>query len=134
MESTFTETVNPTKSIIIVGIIYSLTCMDLTDFNCSFLNKPLENFSKKEKPFFLLGDFNVNLLNCNEHSQTNQFLDPLVSNWFIPLTLQPTRRTSYSNTLDNLFPNFIDLDIISGNLNVTISNHLSQFAIFHNHV
>ena len=52
----------------------------------------------------------------------------------MPLTLQPTRRTSYSNTVDNLFPNVIDPGIISGNLNATIANHLSQFAIIHNHV
>ena len=47
--------------------------MDLTDFNCNYLNKPLENISKVQKSVFLLGDFNLNLLNYNEHSQTNEF-------------------------------------------------------------
>ena len=36
---------------------------DLTDFNCNYLNKLLENISKEQKSIFLLGDFNVNLLN-----------------------------------------------------------------------
>ena len=65
------EIVNPKKSNIIVGVIYRHPSMDLTDFNCSYLNKPLENVSKEQKYIFLLGDFNVNLLGHNEHNQMN---------------------------------------------------------------
>ena len=104
LESTFIEIVNLRKSNIIVGVIYRHPSMDLTDFNCNYLNKLLENISKEQKSIFLLGDFNVNLLNYNEHNQTNEFLDSLASNSFIPLILQPTRITSHSNTLiDNIF-------------------------------
>ena len=35
----------------------------IIDFNCSYLNKLLENISKEQKSVFLRGDFNVNLLN-----------------------------------------------------------------------
>ena len=73
--------------------------MDLTDFNCNYLNKPLENICKEQKSIFLLGDFNVNLLNYNEHNQTNEFLNSLASNSFIPLIFKPNKITSYSNTL-----------------------------------
>ena len=80
--------------------------MDLTDFNCNYLNKLLENISKGQKSILLLGDFNVNLLNYNEYNQTNEFLDFLASYSFIPLILQSTRITSHSNTLiDNIFLN-----------------------------
>ena len=107
--------------------------MGLTDFNCIYLVKLLENISKEQKSIFLLGDFNVNLLNYNEHIQTNEFLDSLASNSFIPLILQPTRITSHSNTLiDNVFSNVIDPDIISGNLTGTITDYLPQFAIIPN--
>ena len=107
--------------------------MELTDFNCNYLKKLLENISKEQKSIFLLGDFNVNLLNYNEHNQTNEFLDSLASNSFIPLILQPTRITSHSTTLiHNIFSNVIDPDIISGNLTATISDHLPQFAIIPN--
>ena len=72
-------------------------------------------------------------MNYNEHNQTNEFLDSLASNSFIPLILQPTRITSHSNTLiDNIFSSVIDSDIISGNLTATISDHLPQFAIIPN--
>ena len=111
-------------------VIYRHPSLDRTDFNCNYLNKLLENISKEQKSFFLLGDFNVNLLNYNEPNQTNEFLDSLASNSFIPLILQPTRITSHSNTLiDNVFSNVIDPDIISGNLTAIISDHLPQFAI-----
>ena len=69
----------PTQSFI-VGVIYRHPSMDLTDFNCNYLNKLLENISKEQKSIFLLRDFNVNLLNYNVHNQTNEFLDSLASN------------------------------------------------------
>ena len=97
--------------------------MDLTDINCNYLNQLLKNISKEQKSIFLLGDFNVNLLNYNEHNQTNKFLDSLASNSFITLILQQTRITSHSNTLiDNIFSNVIDPDIISGNMTAIISS------------
>ena len=133
MESTSIEIVNPKKSNIIVGVIYRHPSMDLADFNSNYLNKLLENISKVQKSVFLLGNFNVNLLNYNEHNQTNEFLDSLASNSFIPLILQPTRINSHSNTLiDNIFSNVIEPNIKSGNLTATISDHLPQFAIIPN--
>ena len=73
LESTFIEIVNLKKSNILVRVIYRHPSMDLADFNCNYLNKLLENISKEQKSIFLLGDFNVNLLNFNEHNQTNEF-------------------------------------------------------------
>ena len=116
LESTFIEIVNPKISNIFVGVICRHPSMDLTDFNINCLNKLLENISKEQKSIFLLGDFNVNLLNHNEHNQTNEFLDSLVSTSFLPLILQPTRTTSHSNTLiDKIFSIFIDPDISQKN-------------------
>ena len=116
-----------------MGVIYRHPSTDLTDFNCNYLNKLLENISKEQKSIFLLRDFNVNLLNYNEYNQTNEFLDYLAPNSFIPLILQPTRITSHSNTLtDNVFSNVFDPDTVSGNLTATISDHLPQFAIIPN--
>ena len=71
LESTFIETVNPKKSNIVVGVICRHPSMDLTDFNCNYLSKLLENISKEQKSFFLLEDFNINLLNYNEHTHMN---------------------------------------------------------------
>ena len=133
LESTVTEILNPRKSNIIVRVIYSHPFMGLTDFNSNCLNKLLENISKEQKSIFLLGDFNVNLLNYKEHNPTDEFLDLLAFNLFILLILQPTGITSHSNTLiDNIISNIIDPYIISGYLTVTISDHLPQFPIIPN--
>ena len=80
MGSTFIEIANPKKSNIIVGVICRHPSMDLTDFNCNYLNKLYENISKEQKSIFLLANFNVNLLNYNEHNQTNGFFHSLASN------------------------------------------------------
>ena len=44
----------------------------LTDFNSNYLNKLLANISKEQKFIFPLRDFNVYLLNYNEHNPTNE--------------------------------------------------------------
>ena len=100
--------------------------LDRTDFNSNYLNKLLENISKEQESIFLLGYFNVNLLNHNEHNQAKEFLDSLASNSCITLILQPTRITSHSN---NIFSNVIDPDIISGNL---FCHHFRSSTSIHN--
>ena len=87
LEFTFIEIVNPKKSNVNVGVIYRHPYMDLTDFNCNYLNRLLENISEEQKCIFLVRYFNVNLLNCNEHNQTSECLVSLTSNSFIPLIL-----------------------------------------------
>ena len=94
--------INPQKSNIIIGSIYRHPSMDLDDFNKNFLNKLFEKVSTEQKSVYLLGVFNVNLLNCNDHPPTNGFLDSLASNSVIPYILQPTRITDHSETLINI--------------------------------
>ena len=88
----------------------------------------LEKVSKEKKQIFLLGDYNINLLNYNVHQPTNNFLDSLASNSIIPYILQPTRLTSHSKTLiDNIFLNILSSEIISGNLTSFILDFLPYF-------
>ena len=103
--------------------------MDVLDFKNNYLSQIFEIVSKERKQVFLLGDFNKNLLNYNDHQQKNDFLDSLASNSFIPYILHATRITSHSKTLiDNIFSNFISPEIISGNITATISEYLPQFS------
>ena len=123
LESTFIEIINSKKSNIVVGCAYKHTNMDVLDFN-SLVNQLLDKISKEQKQIFVLGDFNINLLNYNEHQPTNEFLDSLASNSIIPYILQPTRITSHSKTLiANIFSNVLSFEAISGNITATTSDH-----------
>ena len=70
-------------------------------------------------------------MHYNEHKPTNEFLDSLASNFYLPYIIQPSRHTSHSRTplIDNIFSNAISKDIICGNITATISDHLPQFLV-----
>ena len=107
--------------------------MDSISFSCSYLNKLWDNVYNEQKSIVLLGDFNANHLNYNEHNQKNKFLDSLTFHPVILSNLQPTRITSYDNTLlENIFSNVIYPGIMLDNLTATISYHWPQFAIIQN--
>ena len=133
LESTFIEIINPRKSNIIVGVIYKHPKMDVTDFNNYLLNNLLKKINQEQKNLFLLGDFNIDLMDYNEHKPTNEFLDSLASNSYLPYIIQPSRHTSHSRTLiDNIFINVISKDIICGNITAAISDDLPQFLVSSN--
>ena len=130
LESTFVEICNPKKTNIIVGCIYKHPNMNINEFNDDYLNELLDKLSKENKTMFLLGDFNINLLNYDIHPPTNGFLDSLLSHYFVPHILQPSSVTTNSKTLiDNIFSNMAVPNIIYGNLTVSISDHLPQFLV-----
>ena len=56
--------------------------MNLNKFNDKYSNIITKNFKRKEK-YFLLGDFNVGLLNCDKHAGTNEFLDTFPPHMFL---------------------------------------------------
>ena len=101
--------------------------MDVLEID-NHLNQMLEKVSKEQKQIFLLGDFNINLLNYNVHQPTNDFRDSLASNSIIPYILQPTRVKNHSKKpIDNIFSNILSSEIISGSLTTTTSDDLPQF-------
>ena len=82
---------------------------------------------------FIMGDFNINLLNCESHPESNDFLLMLNSFFLLPYILQPTSITERSATLtDNIFANTYAMNAISSNLVSKISDHLPQFLIVDN--
>ena len=85
---------------------------------------------KENKTAFLLGGFNIDLLNYDQHSPTNEFPDSLSSRMLLPHIVQPTRiRNNSKSLIDNIYSNVITPNNILGSLTATISNHLPQFLI-----
>ena len=127
LESTFIEIIKPIKSNINIGCIYRQPNMDLHDFNNDYLNPLLAKLSKEKKTVFLLYHYNSKY---EKHSPTDEFLDYLASSVFVLYIIQPRRVTSSSKTITgNIFSNIISANIVSGNLKVTISDHLPQFLV-----
>ena len=84
----------------------------------------------KDKPTYLCGDFNINLLNYQNHFPTNHFIDMLNSLSFYPLITHPTRITASSATLiDNIFTNVLHKQITNGILISDLSDHLPVFSL-----
>ena len=75
----------------------------------------------------MMGDFNTNLLNYESHSDTNEFLNSVISHYLLPYILHPTRVTDHSATvIDNIFSSNTDHDTCSGNI---LTDHFPQFLV-----
>ena len=75
-----------------------------------------------------MGDFNINLLNFDSHSPTDEFFNTMTSYFFQPHIIQPTRITDHSATLiDNIYMNIIEYKTISDH----ISDHLPNFILIY---
>ena len=134
VESLFIELIRPREKNIIVGIVYRPPNHRLDDF-LSTNNELLGNISRENKICFLMGDFNINLINYQNHHLTGQFLDGMYSNMFFPLITRPSRITSHTATLiDNIFANNFFERSRSGLLFTDISNHLPVFSIHSDNV
>ena len=130
LESIFVEIILTNKKNILLGCIYRHPSMEVSDFNENYLI-PFMDKIEVNKNIFLLGDFNIDLMNNDVDTHIATYLDTLTSNLFVPHIIHPTRITSHSRTLiDNIFSNFSNFaQGKSGNLTLSISDHLAQFLI-----
>ena len=115
---------------VVIGVIHRIPNTNMVDFNATMANA-LEQLRMENKLVYLMGDYNIDLLNSEKHDLTNEFVDVLYCNEFLPLISRPTRITSTSATLiDNIFTNNHD-DLycsLNGILVADISDH---FPIVH---
>ena len=129
LESTFIEIVVPRGKNFIVGCVYRHHGIEQNEFNELFTSI-LDKTNKEKKIACIAGDYNIDLLKINKLKQIDDYFDELTNNNFMPLITIPTRITSKSKTLiDNILYNNFVPGIKSGNINVSISDHVPQFAI-----
>ena len=77
---------------------------------------------------FISGDFNINLLDYESHSDTNIFLNSMIPKCLLPYILYPTRVTDHSATvINNIFSNNFEYETVSGNIITQIADHFPQF-------
>ena len=110
-ESIFIELIQPNAKNILIGCFYKPPDTSVSDFNSSISNV-LCTLSFENKISYLMGDFNINLLNCDMHQATNDFVNLLTSNSFLTLISEPTRITSSTATLiDNMASRILYSDL-----------------------
>ena len=74
-----------------------------------FLSQPFMSYAGGVGFCLLMGDFNINLLNGDSHSGTEDFVNTLGSHAFHPQILKPTRIANHSTTpTDNIFFNSLE--------------------------
>ena len=131
IEIVFVEVVYIPNQIIrpLIGVIYRPPNTNVDAF-INKLTPVLHKIRRENKLCYLLGDFNLNLLNVSTHHPTNQFLDLLYAFSFKPLVDKPTRITANTSTLiDNIFCNSLMTCHMTGLLYCDVTDHLPIFFI-----
>ena len=85
----------------------------------------------------MTGDFNIDLIKFDLNNNTNEYLNTVIKNGFIPTVLLPTRVTSHICILiDHIFPLSRNsrMHVSSGNLMTDRSDHFANFIILHSDV
>ena len=115
---------------IIIGVVYRPPNTDIQKFN-EILDNILVKIKCENKYLYLLGDFNINLMNSDSHTPTSEFLDLMYSNSLLPLITKPTRVTNETFSLiDNIFHNDVDKACYENGIIYTdITDHLPIFSI-----
>ena len=117
---------------IVIGVIYRPPNRDIVSFNDK-LSITLDRIKRENKLCYLLGDFNINLLNHDSHINTGEFIDLLSTYSFLPLITRPTRVTASTATLiDNIFPNDVD-NIVHSDQGILVTDVTDHYPVFHIH-
>ena len=128
-ETIWIEIKNSKSQNVLCGYAYRHPNTNVDKFN-DYINQTMEKISKENKLIFLIGDFNINLLNYESHGETNDFINTMISHYLLPHILHPTRVTDHSATvIDNIFSNNSSYETTSGNIITQISDHFPQFLI-----
>ena len=96
-----------------IGVIYRPPNTDMTRFT-GHITQIIKSMKTDKKQCYIMGDFNINLLNYDTHQETRDYVDTMFSNACIPLISRPTRITPTTAT---------------GILYADISGHLPIFIL-----
>ena len=95
------------------------------------MNKVLSVINQENKIVYIMGDFNINLLNVDKHVPSSEFIEIMYSFSLYPLINKPTRVTDKSATLiDNIFcNNMVDTSMFNAIFYTDITDHFPVFCI-----
>ena len=90
----------------------------------------LDSIDDNDTYCYIMGDYNINLLNYDTHIHTSDFVDLMCSSAYLPLINRPTRVTENTATLiDNIYTNHIQHNTNSCN-RILFTDVSDRFPIF----
>ena len=107
---------------VVIGVLYRPPNTDIVSFN-DYLGNILANVERERKICYIMGDYNINLLNHNSQPKTTSFLDTIN---------RPTRVSENSHTIiDNIIIKKIaELKCsMQGIMLIDISDHFPAFTV-----
>ena len=120
----------PKQANVICGVVYRQH--NSPERFLEYFDQTLEKLSASGKSIYIIGNFNVNLLRAESCKYSHKFLISLQSYSFIPTIDKPMRVYRNSATLiDNILVKNVKGTVSSGNVVSNVSDHLTQFCIFH---
>ena len=117
---------NKQKNIMLIGVVYRSPKTDMTRFT-EHITHIIKSVKTDKNQCYIMGNFNINLLNYDTQQETRDYVDTRFSNACIPLISRPTRITPTTATLiDTIYSND---NRINGILYADISDHLPIFVL-----
>ena len=115
---------------VLIGLVYGPPDREIQIFN-DYLSEVFSIVKNENKIFYLMGDFNIDLMNAEKHVYTSEFTETMFSNFCYPIINKPTRVTAKTATLiDNIFTNTLSSNQwFCGILYTDISDHFPIFCI-----
>ena len=119
------------SSNILVNVIYLHPKLKCPKIFLDYLENMLNRVNKENKKIIICGDINLDLLKTELHEYIHDYLSLLLSHFFIPQIIQPTRFSNNSrpSLIDHIFVNVLNSNITSGNLIPHITDHLPNFIV-----
>ncbi len=130
-ETVWVEIDNKKDKNFLICCVYRHPSSKVDNLTSHFQNL-LSNISSN-KFVFIMGDFNVNLLDYASHSPTTDFVNNFFSHNLLPCIHHPTRVSEHrASVIDNIYTNATNANITSGNILMQISDHFPQFLVLKN--
>ena len=126
-ESIFVEIETNNFEKTLIGVIYRPPEYSNIDLFNEYIQIILHKLSKTKIPSFMMGDFNIDMLNMTDTTTT--FLNAMSTFYFKPNIFSPTRLNNdgkFTSLIDNIFTNMTN-DSFSGTIVYDISDHLPIF-------
>ena len=121
---------DPKKNIVCGILVDNAILRNLFKYTLMKLSKNGQKYILHDRPFYIMGDSNIDLLKSQSSSVSQRFLMSAQSFHLIPTIDKPTRVHNTSATLiDNIFTNDLEQFFVSGNIVSDLTVPFSKFCI-----